>query len=134
MKELARFKTEFSSYQFIATVFHKEKGLIIDITGPNDHLGGVGIGIPYIRKNGEKSANFNCISFPTHRDGELAGSIAQIISKVTRFHTVVIFGIHFPKLTKSQLKEIINFLERWSVDIGQQIISEISSNSNKLAG
>ncbi len=131
MKELACFKTEFSSHQFIATVFLKEKGLIIDIAGPNDHLGGVGIGMPYVRKNGEESANYHCISFPAHRDGELAGSIAQIISKITRFHTVVIFGIHFPKLTKSHLREIISFLERWSVDIGQQIVTEISSNSNK---
>lgn len=131
MKELARFKTEFSSHQFIATVFLKEKGLIIDICGPNDHLGGVGIGIPYTRKNGEESANYHCISFPAHRDGELAGSMAQIISKITRSHTVVTFGIHFPQLSKPQLKGVINFLERWSVSIGQQIVTEISSNSNK---
>jgi len=130
LKELACFKTEFSSHQFIATVFLKEKGLIIDITGPNDHLGGIGIGIPYIRRNGEKSANQHCISFPAHRDGELAGTIAQIISKITRAKTVVVVGMHFPEITDIQLKKLINFMKSWSADIGQQIVTEISSNSN----
>ncbi len=131
MKEFLCFKTEYSSHQFIATVFLKEKGLVIDITGPNDHLGGVGIGIPYLRKNGEKSANYHCISFPTHRDGELAGNMARNIAKITRYNTVVILGIHFQKLTKQQLKGIILFFEEWAVDLGQQIVTEISLNSNK---
>lgn len=133
MKELACFKTEFFSHQFIATVFLKEKGLIIDIIGPNDHFGGVGIGIPYIRKNGEESANQHCISLPAHRDGELAGSIAQIISKITRFQTLVILGIHIPEITNVELKELINFMKDWSMDIGKQIVTEISLNSNMQA-
>ncbi|MFX1536551.1 MAG: hypothetical protein ACFFDI_20230, partial [Promethearchaeota archaeon] len=103
MKKLDCYKTEFLSHPFIATAFLKENGLIIDIKGPNDHLGGVGVGVPYIRKNGEESANYHCISFPNHRDGELAGSIAQIISKITRYYTVVVFGAHFPNLTKAHL-------------------------------
>ncbi|MFX1515293.1 MAG: hypothetical protein ACFFC6_03230 [Promethearchaeota archaeon] len=130
MKELASFKSEFSSHQFIATVFLKDKGLIIDITGPNDHLGGVGIGIPYIRKNGAESANQHCFSFPAHRDGELAGSIAQIISKITRTQTVVLLGMHFPEITETQLKKLINFMKNWSADVGQRIVTEISSNLN----
>jgi hypothetical protein len=52
LKKILRLETEYSSYQLITSVFIKKQGLIIDITGPDDHLGGVGIGIPYIRKNG----------------------------------------------------------------------------------
>lgn len=131
MKEIVSIKTEFSSHQFMATVFVKKRGLVIDISGPNEHLGGIGIGIPYIRKNGEESANHHIISFPSHRDGELAGSIARNISKVTRCHTVVILGINIPDVTKHQLNGIIRFFGEWSIDIGEQIVNELSLNSNK---
>ena len=131
MKEIACYEIELSSHKFLATAFLKNDGLILDISGPNDHLGGIGIGIPYIRKTGEETANYHCISLPAHRDGELAGKIAQIISKTTRFHTVVLLGTHFPRLTKAKLRELINFLEGWAVDIGRQIVTDISSNSNK---
>jgi hypothetical protein len=132
LKKLGCYKTEFSSHQFIATVFQKKNGLIIDIKGPNDHLGGIGIGMPYIRKNGEESANYNCTSFPAHRDGELAGRIAQIISKITRYYTVVVLGIHIPDISKAHLKELISVLEEWSADLAQKIVTEISLDSNKL--
>ncbi|MFX0050631.1 MAG: hypothetical protein ACFFAJ_04780 [Candidatus Hodarchaeota archaeon] len=126
MKELIVEKTEYSSYQLIASVFMKKEGLIIDITGPNDHLGGVGIGIPYIRKNGDESANFHCISFPSHRDGELAGILAQAIAKITRHHTVVLLGIHFPELSKSQLDDLIHFFREWAIYLGQQTLAKLS--------
>jgi hypothetical protein len=131
MKEPLCFKTEYSSHQFIATAFFKDQGLVVDITGPDDHLGGVGIGVPYLRKNGEESANYHCISFPFHRDGELAGNIARNIAKITRYNTVVTLGIHFQNLTKQQLKGIILFLEEWALDLGYQIVTVISSNSDK---
>lgn len=120
-----RLETEYSSYQLIASVFIKKQGLIIDITGPDDHLGGVGIGIPYIRKNGDESANFHCISFPSHRDGELAGIIARGIAKITRCHTVVLLGIHFPELSKPQLDELIHFFEEWAINLGQQTLAKL---------
>jgi len=126
LKEIATFKAKYSSQEFIATVFFKEGGLIIDITGPNDHLGGVGIGVPYIRKNGEKSANYHCISLPAHRDGELAAYVARNIAKITRYYTVVILGVHFPELKKHELNAIIRFFEGWAIDIGEQIITKIS--------
>ncbi|MFX0181680.1 MAG: hypothetical protein ACFE95_01260 [Candidatus Hodarchaeota archaeon] len=126
MKKILRLETEFSSYQLLASIFIKKQGLIIDITGPDDHLGGVGIGIPYIRKKGAESANFHCISFPSHRDGELAGIIARVIAKVTRRHTVVLLGIHFPELSKPQLDEIIHFFEEWAFHLGQQTLAKLS--------
>ncbi len=131
MKELTSYKTSYLSHQLIATVFFKKTGLIIDITGPNDHLGGIGIGVPYIRNNGEESANYHCLSLPHHRDGELAGRIARIIAKITRFYTVVLLGIHFPELSKSQLQDIINFFEEWTADMGRQLVTDTSLNLNK---
>jgi hypothetical protein len=117
--------TEYSSYQLKASVFIKKGGLIIDITGPNDHLGGVGIGIPYIRRNGDESANFHCISLPDHRDGELAGILAQAIAKITRHYTVVLLGIHFPELSKPQLDDLIHFFKEWAIYLGQQILTKL---------
>ncbi|MFX0014250.1 MAG: hypothetical protein ACFFB2_07150 [Promethearchaeota archaeon] len=125
MQEIANFRTEYSSHQFSATIYFKERGLVIDIVGPNDHLGGVGIGVPYIRKNGDESANYHCISFPSHRDGELAGSIARIIAKITRLHTLVLFGIHFPDLTRSQLDELIHFFKQWADEIGKNLLPKL---------
>ncbi|MFX0171558.1 MAG: hypothetical protein ACFE9L_06540 [Candidatus Hodarchaeota archaeon] len=125
MKELIVEITEYSSYQLIASVFTKKGGLIIDITGPNDHLGGVGVGIPYIRKNGDESANFHCISFPSHRDGELAGILARAIAKITCHHTVVLLGVHFPDLSKSQLDDLIRFFKEWAIYLGQQILTKL---------
>ncbi|UCE12930.1 MAG: PilZ domain-containing protein [Candidatus Heimdallarchaeota archaeon] len=131
MKEIASFTTNYSSYQIEATVFFKETGIIIDITGPYNHLGGVGIGIPYLRKNGEESANFHCFSLPSHRDGELAGTIARKIAKTTRFPTLVILGVHFPNIQKHQLNEIIKFFEEWAENIGHRLVNEISLSLNK---
>ncbi|MFX0207974.1 MAG: hypothetical protein ACFFDT_18455 [Candidatus Hodarchaeota archaeon] len=125
MKELITFETEYSSYKLKASVFIKKEGLIIDITGPNDHLGGVGIGLPYLRGNGEESANFHCISFPSHRDGELAAIIARVIAKITRYHTVVLLGIHFPELSKSQLDEVIHFFKEWAIYLGQKTLTKL---------
>ncbi len=131
MKELICFKTSYFSHQLIATVFFKKTGLIIDITGPNDHLGGIGIGVPYIRNNGEESANYHCLSLPHHRDGELAGRMSRSIAKITRYYTVVMLGIHFPEVSKNQLKDIIKFFEAWAVDIGRQLVTDTSLNLNK---
>jgi hypothetical protein len=128
LKEIAKFSTQYLSHQLIATVFFKKGGLIVDISGPNDHLGGIGIGIPYLRKNGEESANFHCMSFPSHRDGELAASMARIIAKITRRYTVVIFGIHIPAITQVQLSEITHKLEDWVTDWSQQLPSEAFSS------
>lgn len=124
LKEIAKFSTEYLSHQLVATVFFKGGSLIVDISGPNDHLGGIGIGIPYLRKNGEGSANFHCVSFPSHRDGELAASMARIIAKITRCYTVVIFGIHIPDLTKAQLKRITQNLEDWVTNWSHHLPSE----------
>ncbi|MFX1282294.1 MAG: hypothetical protein ACFFB5_01510 [Promethearchaeota archaeon] len=126
MKEIVTFKTEYLAQEFKATVFFKENGIFIDITGPNDHLGGIGVGVPYVRKNGEKSANYHCISLPNHRDGELAANIARVIAKITRYYTVVILGIHYPELKKEQLKGLILFFEEWAIEIGESILIEIS--------
>lgn len=130
MQKIAQFQTEYSSYQFIATVYSKQQSLVIDLTSPNDHLGGVGIGVPYIRKNGEKSANISCFSFPSHRDGELAGKIAQIVAKLTRRHTLVILGLTIPQLTPSQLHDLTRFFEGWARDFSRQLINETVLRSN----
>ncbi|MHA2226076.1 MAG: prenylated flavin chaperone LpdD [Candidatus Hodarchaeales archaeon] len=131
MKKIAFFEREFSLQKISITVFYKKDGLILDICGPNDHLGGVGIGIPYIRKNGDESASFHCISIPSHRDSELAGSIARIISKITRFPAVTILGVHFPGISQSQISELTSFFETWVFDIGKRLVMELSSDSDK---
>ena len=131
MKKIAFFEREFSSQKISITVFYKKDGLIIDICGPNDHLGGVGIGIPYIRKNGDESANFHCISIPSHRDSELAGSIARIISKITRYPTIAILGVHFPGISRTQISELTIFFENWGIEIGNRVVIELSSNFDK---
>ncbi len=126
MDKIASFNTEFSSIKFSASIFQKENGLIIDIVGPNEHLGGIGIGIPYSRKNNSLSANYSCFSFPSHRDGELAGKIAQIIAKLTRFPTVVLLGLHIPDLTRETLESLTRFFENWAKDLGNQLQSKLS--------
>ncbi|MFW9777355.1 MAG: hypothetical protein ACFFE8_00795 [Candidatus Heimdallarchaeota archaeon] len=135
MQVLARFRSEFSSHEFSATVYTKgrlsaKQGLIINITSPNDHLGGLGIGVPYIRSNGKKSANYSSFSFPSHRDGELAGRIAQIVAKYTRRHTLVILGMTLPQLTPSRLHDLTRFFEDWFRDICQKLVNEAFLHSN----
>jgi hypothetical protein len=132
LKEIAKFSTNYLSYQIFATVFSKDSGLIIDISGPNDHLGGIGIGIPYVRRNGEKSANSHCISFPSHRDGELAATLARMVAKISRRHTIMIIGIHIPEITRVQINEITQLLENWVANWAQQLINEISLSSDRV--
>ena len=128
MYELVRYKKDYLEHKFVTTVFRKNNALIIDITGPDDHLGGIGIGIPYQRKNNEFSANLSCFSFPSHRDGELAGILAQKIAKITQCHTIVFMGIHIPDISETQLKDVIQFLKDWISDIGNNLVKNIFSN------
>ncbi|MFW9854004.1 MAG: hypothetical protein ACFFFG_03060 [Candidatus Thorarchaeota archaeon] len=128
MQELVKFHKEFSSYEFTTTVYTKgrfsaKQGLIINITSPNDHLGGLGIGVPYIRSNGNESANCSSFSFPSHRDGELAGKIAQIVAKYTRRYTLVILGMTLPQLSVSRLHDLTRFFEDWFRDICQKLVN-----------
>lgn len=126
MKEIAQFKSQFSSYTISAIVYSKNNGLIIDVVNPNEHLGGIGVGIPYLRKDGKKTANSHAISIPAHRDAELACKLAQIVAKHTEMNIVVILGIHIPNVTATFLKELNEFFETWFNEIGAKL-AKVSS-------
>jgi hypothetical protein len=118
MEKIAQYKSQFTSYIISAIVYSKKNGLIIDVVAPNEHMGGIGVGIPYIRKNGENSANSHAISIPTHRDAELASKLAQIVAKHTELNIIVVLGIHIPNITSLLLKELQEFFENWFTEIG----------------
>ena len=122
MKEIAQFESQFSSYTISAIVYSKNNGLIIDVVSPNEHLGGIGVGIPYCRKNGRKTANSHAISIPAHRDAELASRLAQIVAKHTEMNIVVILGINIPNITATLLKELNEFFETWFTEIGVKLV------------
>ena len=121
MKEIAKYKSQFSSYTITTVVYSKNDGVVIDIITPNEHLGGIGVGIPYKRKNGNKTANSHAISMPAHRDAELASKLAQIIAKYTEMNTVVIMGIHLPDISTNVIEELIKFFETWFNEIGVKL-------------
>ena len=126
MEKIREFKTVFDTYNFQVNVYKKKNGFIFDIISPNDHLGGIGIGLPYTRSDGSKSSNFHSISIPTHRDAELAGRLAQIIAKILQKPVVVIFGIHITGITPNMIKRLFSFFEKWFRDIGQNLSNDIS--------
>ena len=124
MKKITEFDAIFSKYQFQAHVYSKKNGLVIEVISPNDHLGGIGIGIPYTRSDGSKSSNYHCISIPAHRDAELAGKLSQIVAKMIQKPVVVIVGIHIPDVTPSTIRDLFSFFEKWFKEIGQTISSD----------
>ena len=128
MEKIAQYKSRFQSFDFSVNVFSKTNGLVFDIIGPNEHIGGVGVGIPYKKKDGYKTANSHSIAIPFHRDAELAGKLARIVAKYTETNVIVILGIHIPKLSVEMLKELSEFLENWFTEIGQAVIKISSSN------
>ena len=130
MDKLTQYRSQFGTIDIVVPVYVKQDGLIIDVIAPNEHLGGIGVGLPYSRANGAHSANFHCLSFPGHRDAELAGILAQIISKITKMKTVVIFGIHIPNITKSQIIDLTLFFKKWFTDIGTKLLNLSSLNSD----
>jgi hypothetical protein len=130
MQQITRFESQFEKLDFVVEIYSKQDGLIIDILSPNEHLGGLGVGVPYSRENGTASANFHCISFPGHRDAELAGELAQIISKITRMKTIVILGVHIPNISKSQIGKLSLFLKKWFFEIGTDLLSLSSLDSD----
>ena len=121
MKKIAKFQSQFSSYTITAIVYSKKNGLIIDVIAPNEHLGGIGVGIPYYKKNGKKTANSHAISIPKHRDAELASKLAQIIAKYTEMNTIVILGIHLPDISATVINELSKFFETWFTEIGAKL-------------
>ena len=131
MKKLAQFESNFDSFQLFANVYSKQNCLIIDVVTPNEHLGGIGVGLPYLRANGAKSANFHCISIPAHRDAELAGKLARIIAKNTEVPVIVLLGIHIPNISKSQILKLSQFFEKWFAEISFKLAKDPSLYSNK---
>ncbi len=128
MEKLADYTKNYLTYQMITTVYSKINGLIIDVITPDEHLGGIGVGIPYIRKNGVKSANLHCISVPTHRDAELAGKLAQIVAKNTEVPVIVILGIHIPNITRNQIENLTHFFMEWFLEISTDLAKNFSSS------
>ena len=126
MEKIAQYNSQFATYTMSAIVYSKKNGLIIDVVAPNEHLGGIGVGIPYRKKNGKITANSHAISIPAHRDAELAGKLAQIVAKHTEMNIIVIMGIHIPNLTHLLLKELYEFFETWFTEIGIKL-AKISS-------
>ncbi len=126
MEKIAHYNSQFATYTISAIVYSKNNGLIIDVVAPNEHLGGIGVGIPYYRKNGKKTANSHAISIPKHRDAELASRLAQIVAKHTEMNIIVILGIHIPNITNALLKELYEFFETWFTEIGIKL-AKISS-------
>ena len=131
MEKIAQFENVFDSFRIFVEIYSKSNGLIIDVITPNEHLGGIGVGLPYIRNNGEKSDNFHCVSIPTHRDAELAGKLAQIISKNTEVPVLVILGIHIPDITYNQIQKLSRFFEQWFTEISLKLAKNSSLNLNK---
>ena len=121
MKKISHFDSSFQSFSFSVNVYSKNNGLIIDLIGPQEHLGGVGVGIPYMKDDGYTTANSHTIAIPRHRDAELAGKLARIVAKYTEKFTIVILGIHIPNLSKDMLKDLTEFLENWFMEIGLEI-------------
>jgi len=126
MEKIAHFKSQFTTHTVSAIVYSKNNGLIIDVVAPNEHLGGIGVGIPYCRKNGKITANSHAISIPKHRDAELASKLAQIIAKYTQMNIIVILGINIPDITNLMLKELNEFFETWFTEIAIKM-AKISS-------
>jgi hypothetical protein len=131
MRTLTKFTALFDTEQLVAEIFLKKNGLIIDVIGPNEHLGGIGVGVPYTRTNGTQSANFHCISIPAHRDADLAGKLSQVVAKLTEMNVVVILGIHFPNLSKNKLEKLSTFFLNWFQEIAMKLVTEFSSDLNK---
>ena len=131
MDKIASFETEFLSFPLKADFFLKGEGIIVEIIGPNDHIGGIGVGFPYIRKNGDPSANSSCISIPSHRDVDLAGVIARKVARTTRKESIAILGMHFPDISPSQIEEFSQFLEQWITEISEDINSVLSSRTKE---
>ncbi|MHA1976317.1 MAG: prenylated flavin chaperone LpdD [Candidatus Hodarchaeales archaeon] len=131
MEKIAQFKARFESYQITTVVYSKTDGLIVDVVTPNEHLGGIGVGMPYTRRNGVKSANFHCISLPAHRDAELAGNLAQIVAKNTEIPVIVLLGIHIPDITRIQIQRLTGFFEKWFMEISLKLTKNSFLNSHK---
>jgi len=132
MEKIAHYNSQFADHTMSAIVYSKNNGLIIDVVAPNEHLGGIGVGIPYCRINGKKTANSHAISIPMHRDAELAGKLAQIVAKHTEMNIIVILGVHIPNITNSLLKELCEFFETWFNQIGIKL-AKISSLNLDIA-
>jgi hypothetical protein len=131
MIELTQYRSQFEKIEIIVKVYLKQDGFIIDIIAPNEHLGGLGVGVPYTRTNGSQSANFHCLSFPGHRDAELAGILAQKIAKITKMKTIVILVLNIPNITKSQIDDLSQFFIKWFTRIGEELLNFSSLNSHK---
>ncbi|MHA1917242.1 MAG: hypothetical protein ACTSUV_02885 [Candidatus Ranarchaeia archaeon] len=81
--------------------------ILLILKGPNEHIGGVSLSEPYIRKENEKvSSSVSTISTRGHQDGYLTQICAKEISKKLNKTIVVLGGLHIGNLKKEKLLEI----------------------------
>jgi len=121
LKETANYVSHFQGLTFRVIVFRKRESFILEVIGPGDHMGGIGIGIPYMKETSKLTANCHSISFPKHRDGELAAEIARIVAKITQRKVLVILGVHIPNLTEPILQDLKSFFKKWITEIAKEL-------------
>lgn len=110
MKQIYRVKGKFLNEEIEVIFSSKGIGLLVEIIGPNDHLGGAGLGTPYTRRNGKPSASSNSWSLYKHRDGDSAAELARIIAKITRIPTLVFMGLTFKDAKKEEIEDFRKFI------------------------
>ena len=96
---------------------------VILIQNENGHIGSVVTAYPCIR-NGHETCSYNVINTLGHKDDEVAIHYASRICKKTRQVVTCICGIHYDDITKNQIQEVLNYMEK---DI-DELEKEVSHN------
>ncbi len=98
--------------------------VLVLVTGPSPHLGGVSFAQPY-KKEGRKtvSATVSSLGRFEHQDHELTAFCAKHLSKELERAIVVVGGLHIDHLSKGDLDAIWVAAER----LNKRVIKEIRS-------
>lgn len=120
----------FGIYRIYGSVYKIGEDFLISVYGgTKPHIGAVAAAYPYLNINCTQkiTTTSSVISFPGHKETEIALLISKTVSKSLKTNAAVTVGIHIDDIEESGIKQIIENSEI----LAKKIVKQIQCTSPK---
>jgi len=106
--ELINIESKIEKFLISARILKVGDDILIIVNGGKYHIGAVGVSIPTDSIiTGDLTAYTSIITLPSHKEDTIVKLIGEKVSKALKKNIIVIAGIHFDDISKSEIEKII---------------------------
>lgn len=97
-----------------AEVVPLDRDLLVILRGGRPHIGAIGVGVPRpgLRNPKAVSASSSVLTFPGHKEDDIAKSMAQRLAAALDKKVVVIAGMHWDDLRDDQIAAVVALCDK----------------------